>query len=680
MAPIGHKRAASGTHAELVARKGFYYELVRNQQVEGGDKKEDVEEEEDEDAAEVKLERAASVKSTGSLAHTSAVPKTIYDEVSDEKWPFVRAMRLNFDMWPWTLLGLAAAIVAGAITPSYALVYARAITDYGNAYSYVNGALVPKVAELERLGSQWGVVFLVIAIIAGVSNYLQTLAFTVSGESIVMKMRDMCFGAMVAQEGGFYDRKENSVGSLAGKLAVESSLVRKLVGDTLGTITQVSMSLLIGAILSLYYCWQLSLVVIACAPMIIVSGMYQSRAQKGLAGMKADNEASSLSSEAVSNVRTIASLGLEKRFLAEYDHLLEEPTRHARVGSLLGGAAFGFSNAANWIVYAVAFTYASRLIGWGIYSFQDVFQAITTVMFSSMMGGRIATFLPDYNKARTAAIEVFRLIDRKPSIDISRQAESIPKLENVRGEITFEDVHFRYPSRPKVRVHRGLSFKIPAGSRVALVGSSGCGKSTVIQQLERFYDPARGRILIDGVDIASVDLHSLRSTLSLVGQEPILFDGTVMDNIKYGAVDPSKVTDEEVYEAARQADVHDFISNLSQGYQTPVGERGGMLSGGQKQRVAIARALIRKPKILLLDECTAALDSASEAAVQQALEAASRGRTTISIAHRLSSIVNSDILFALDKGRLVEQGTHTELVAKRGFYFKLVEAQMDSAH
>ncbi|KAI9218474.1 P-glycoprotein [Blastocladiella britannica] len=663
-----------GTHDELIAKEGFYYNLVNDQRVSGDE--DDSTEDDDEDEENSRLKRTASIAS--SLAPSLAAgtlkrrdgPPTIEDEVVGEKSVFMRAMLLNLDQWPWTLGGILCALIAGAITPVYALVYAQAITDFG-----VNAKNSDKMHELSR---QWALLFVGIAVIAGLSNYIQVMCFTVSGEAIVKKVRNLAFSALVRQEQAFYDRKENSVGALAGKLAVDSALIRKLVGDVMGNIVQVSCSLIVGAAIAIVSGWELALVTLAGAPFIMLAGMYQSRASKGLNNSEGERDATALSSEAVSNVRTIASLGLEQQFVDEYVRRLGVHKKIQHRAVVVGGAAFGASTGATFLLYCVCFLYAAKLINDGRYLFQDLFRVITTIMFSAMMGGRISQFLPDYSKAHHAAYSLFMLIDRVSAVDPSNQPADAPTLaDTCRGELEFDNVHFRYPSRPKVKVHRGLSFKVPAGAKAALVGASGCGKSTCIQQLERFYDPTQGRILIDGVDITAMNVVSLRTHISLVGQEPMLFDGTIIDNIKYGAVDPSKVTDEDAYEAARNADVHAFIMSLPQGYQTPVGEKGGMLSGGQKQRVSIARSLMRNPKILLLDEATSALDAESEVAVQKALDAASRGRTTISIAHRLSTVVNSDIIFVLHKGKVVESGTHKQLISQHGHYFKLVEAQMD---
>ena len=284
--------------------------------------------------------------------------------------------------------------------------------------------------------------------------------------------------------------------------------------------------------------------------------------------------------------------------------------------------------------------------------------------------GQIASMSGDFSKASIAAAELFAIADRVPPIDSYSDAGKRP--ESCEGNISLKGVQFAYPARPDVIVLKGIDVDVPAGKTVALVGSSGCGKSTIIQLVERFYDPAQGTVLIDGQDLRELNIGWARSQVGLVSQEPILYVGTVRQNIQYGK---PTATQEEVEAAAKEANVHNFIMSLPDGYDTEVGEKGTQLSGGQKQRIAIARALVRNPKILLLDEATSALDSESEKIVQEALDKARKGRTTLVIAHRLSTIQDADTILVLDAGVVVEQGTHNDLIARDGRYAALVKNQ-----
>jgi len=265
-----------------------------------------------------------------------------------------------------------------------------------------------------------------------------------------------------------------------------------------------------------------------------------------------------------------------------------------------------------------------------------------------------------------------KLLDRRPAIENSPGIGL--QIKSAIGSVLFDKVNFHYPTRPSAKILRELSLGIEPGKSVALVGPSGCGKSTCIQLILRFYDPISGKVKFDDNDISALNLDSLRRQMAIVAQEPALFDRTIKDNIAYG--DHSRELNmDQIIDAAKMANIHTFIAGLPSGYETRVGEMGTQLSGGQKQRVAIARSLVRNPKLLLLDEATSALDTESEMVVQQALEVASSGRTSVTIAHRLSSIQNSDTILVLNNGIVSEAGTHNELLSKRGIYHRLWNMQ-----
>ncbi|CAF5033230.1 unnamed protein product, partial [Rotaria sp. Silwood1] len=264
----------------------------------------------------------------------------------------------------------------------------------------------------------------------------------------------------------------------------------------------------------------------------------------------------------------------------------------------------------------------------------------------------------------------FDLFDRMPTID--NTSTKGQELDDFRGEIKFDQIKFIYPTRSTSIILNKFQLNIKPSQRVALVGASGCGKSTIIQLLERFYDVTSGQLLLDGIDIRKLNLHSVRSHFGLVSQEPILFDLTIAENIAYGL---ENVSMEHISNAARKANIHQFIEQLPQGYQTKVGLKGSFLSGGEKQRIAIARVLLRRPKVLLLDEATSAMDSYNEQIVQEALEEAQTedsSRTSLIIAHRLSTIRSCDLICVLDGGHIVESGTHTELIQRRGSYYRML--------
>lgn len=309
-------------------------------------------------------------------------------------------------------------------------------------------------------------------------------------------------------------------------------------------------------------------------------------------------------------------------------------------------------------------------------SFGDVFKVFFALVLATIGVSQTSAMATDSTKAKDSAISIFALLDRKSEIDSSRN-EGLT-LDEVKGNIDFQHVSFKYPTRPDIQIFSDFTLHIPSGKTVALVGESGSGKSTVIGLLERFYNPDSGTISLDGVEIKSLNINWLRDQTGLVSQEPVLFNDTIRANIAYGK--DGEVTEEELIAAAKASNAHEFISSLPQGYDTTVGERGIQLSGGQKQRVAIARAILKDPKILLLDEATSALDAESERIVQDALDNVMVGRTTVVVAHRLSTIKGADIIAVLKDGAIVEKGRHEVLMnIKDGVYASLVELRSASS-
>ncbi|RXM98666.1 Multidrug resistance protein 2 [Acipenser ruthenus] len=362
-----------------------------------------------------------------------------------------------------------------------------------------------------------------------------------------------------------------------------------------------------------------------------------------------------ISTETVENIRTVVALTREDVFLGMYKESLQGPYRVSMSKAPLYGLTYAIAQAISFFVNAAIFRFGAWLIAHCITEYENVFVVFSVIVFSAMNIGQTSSFAPDYAKAKISAQRIFMLLVDKPTIDI--YSEDGEKPSDFEGNIEFRNIHFAYPTRQTSQVLQGLSVKADKGQTLALVGGSGCGKSTLVQLLERFYDPATGQVM------------------GLVSQEPILFDCSIAENIQYG--DTTRVvTQEEIEEAAESANIHNFIQSLPEKYSTNVGDKGAQLSGGQKQRIAIARALIRKPKVLLLDEATSALDTESEKIVQQALDEARQGRTCIVIAHRLSTIRNADQIAVIQNGEIVEQGTHSQLIAKEGAYYALVNAQV----
>jgi len=478
------------------------------------------------------------------------------------------------------------------------------------------------------------------------------------------------------QEIGFFDDDANSPGVLVTRLADEAGQIKGLAGQLMGTILQSVSSMFVGLFIAFYYGWELTLVILAAIPVIGIAGYLQLRVLEGSGTKtkKAYEDAGQIAVQSIQNIRTVLTLGKEKLFHQKYLDEIRLPHMQALKGANLASFGFGFSQGVIFMVYALAFYFGSRLIIWDRRTPEDVLKVMFAIIFTAMTAGQTANFMPNAATARIASTSVFALIDRTSRIDYSTGIGEKPDRSGIKGKASVDKAVFNYPSRPDTRVLDGLSISAAPGKMIALVGASGCGKSTVIALLERWYNLNSGVTSIDDLDVTKWELQHLRSQMALVGQEPVLFNTTIRNSIAYGSLEENP-TDEQIETVARMANIHDFIVGLPDGYKTMVGEKGGQLSGGQKQRIAIARALCRQPKILLLDEASSALDSESEKIVQAALDKASAGRTTIVIAHRLATIQNAHQIYVVGEGKIKEQGTHFELLEKKGTYFELVGQQ-----
>lgn len=420
----------------------------------------------------------------------------------------------------------------------------------------------------------------------------------------------------------------------------------------------------------------------ACTPILVSTGYIALRVVglKDQKNKKAHGESAQLACEAAGAIRTVASLTREHDCLALYSKSLEQPLKRSTRASVWDNAVYAASQASSFWIISLVFWYGAKLVAARTITVSAFFVALMSTTLGAIQAGNMFAFVSDMSGARGSAADVVELLDSQPDIDSeSIEGRKIDRA-STKGQIKFENVYFRYPTRPGIRVLRKFDLTIEPGTYVALVGASGSGKSTTIQLIERFYDPLHGALYFDGQHISALNITEYRKQVALVSQEPTLYSGTVRFNILLGATKPhSEVTQEEIDEACRKANILDFIGRLPNGFDTEVGGKGSQLSGGQKQRIAIARALLRNPKVLLLDEATSALDSTSEKIVQAALDEAARGRTTIAIAHRLSTIQNADKICFIKEGRVSETGTHAELVALKGDYYQYVQMQTLSA-
>jgi ABC-type multidrug transport system fused ATPase/permease subunit len=530
--------------------------------------------------------------------------------------------------------------------------------------------LMPGGSEDEMLDEMntWIILYGAMSVTSFIGEFGKYSLFNYIQECLTLRLRGKAFGALICQEMGFFDNPRNQPAGLVSMLGTQAALVSQATGIGLGNVVGAAFSFMVGLGLAFEGSWRLTLAVLGVVPIVLVAVttvikmvMPTGQNQEDDA-YKASYEAAT---EAVVNIRTVRALVAEHYSSDLFAKSVDIVAKRASQGSWKKGFAFGFGNAAIFAIYIVAFWYGSFLIDDGVIDGEQMFQSLFCIMFGVFGAAMAATFMPNAMAGQVAAYETFRVIDRKSQIDPVTPTGEHCDLGD--GSITFDNITFLYPHRPELLVLDSLNINIPSGSAVALVGPSGCGKSTVIQLLQRFYDPTSGDVKVGGVSLSKFDVSWWRRQVGFVGQEPVLFDISLEDNVKYGK---PEATREEIEAVAKLANM-DFVSNGKMSWEDSVGTRGGKLSGGQKQRCAIARALIRNPAFLLLDEATSALDSASERVVQSALENAKQGRTTIAIAHRLSTIQDSDIIFVLKGGHVAESGKHEQLLESKGIYWNL---------
>ena len=565
-----------GTHSELLEMEGAYYNLVEAQRIsaktqegaaEDSDLADDVEKnldrtvtkqtlksfEEDPDDKNIKnkLDRSTSQQSLSSVAIKR---KGSEKDKQYGLWTLIKVIgSFNKNETMLMLVGLVWSIIAGGGNPTQAIFFAKALT----ALSYPP----PLYDQLRREASFWSLMYLMLAFVQLLSYSIQGIAFAYCSERLVHRVRDRAFRVMLRQDIAFFDKEENSAGALTSFLSTETTRMAGLSGTTLGTILTVLTTLIAAMVVSLAVGWKLALVCISTIPVVLGCGFFRFwvLARFEARSKKADEGSASFACEATSAIRTVASLTREDDVWEDYHGRLVAQGRKSLVSVAKSSILYAGSQSFMFLAIALGFWYGGTLISRFEYSMFQFFVCFSSVIFGAQSAGTIFSFAPDMGKAKQAAQELKTLFDRKPIIDTWSQDGEI--VDHIEGTIEFRDVHFRYPTRPEQPVLRGLNLTVKPGQYVALVGASGCGKSTTIQLLERFYDPLVGGIFIDGKEISSYNVNNYRSFLALVSQEPTLYQGTIRENVLLG-VTANDVPEEAVVQACKDANIYDFIMSL----------------------------------------------------------------------------------------------------------------------
>ncbi|CAI7669605.1 unnamed protein product [Penicillium viridicatum] len=655
-----------GTHDELLAvEDGLYRGLVNAQTLDVAvdDENDTVDtmeplKEELEHYATATAEDSQEVKKTKKRGFFTSVGLLMYESRTH---------------WPFFLLALFGILGAASAYPLQSWLFAKLI----DVFSF-------RGQKLTDAANFWSLWFFVLSL--GIAACYAAVGFATNRLAIEMSStcRTEYFENVLKKSVPFYDLNDNASGSLVSRLATDPKQIQDLVGVN-GVFPVISLCSMIGCIaIAFSFGWKLSLVAtFAALPFVFLAAFMRIRYELEFDSMNAAvySGSSQFAAEAIEAFRTVSALTMEDSILKRYSNLLQEQQKKAFRKAWLATLVFAFSDSVELCAMALTFWYGGQLLASREYEPVSFFVVYMSIILGGQQAGQFFSYGPNIAQGTAAAN---RMLDFRSDLSHSENDSEKLKIDTAirtGAHIEFQKVAFKYASQENP-LFTGLDVTIESGQFVAFVGASGCGKTTIISMLERFYDPYKGNIFLNSENITSIDTTSYRRSLSLVAQEPRLFEGTIRDNITLG-LDPSEYTDEELIQACTDAEIHSFITSLPDGYSTDLGIKAQTaLSGGQRQRLCIARALLRKPTLLLLDEATSSLDSQSEKIVQGALEriAAQRSMTIVAVAHRLATIQKADIIFVFGESQngngsqIVERGSHQELLRNKGMYWQMCQA------
>ncbi|CZT44510.1 related to multidrug resistance protein [Rhynchosporium secalis] len=626
----------------------------------------------DEDQTEKKLDDATEKKK-----------QNLQDRDLDGSKPFSSVMRgIGFFTRP--SLGLFTVAIIAAIFVG------ATFTGAGVLFGFTVGALNPcetTVEKIRSMGRFFAGLYFMLAGIELIANFLAWFGFGTVAERLLYNIRVLSFRSLLEQTIHWHKSEGRDPTSLLGVITKDCVAVGAFSGSTFGTIFAVCMNILISIIVSHVFAWKIAVVCLTTVPILLGSGFLQLRmlARYEERHQKAFSTATSLATEAIQSIKTVAVLSLEQEYMDSFERLLLPPKKQVVRASVVTNIFLAISYTAGIFVNALAYWWGSQLIMRGQYTQTDFLIILVAMLTSAQLWSSMFTLAPEFSRARLALSRVMTVVSlgssthtglqgrdpEKTGDDMESEIQrSSPPIQNSRGgsSVAFKNVSFAYPGRPEVKILDNISFTLPPNQFCGLVGPSGAGKSTIMNLVQRLYSPVEGAVFIDGQDISRLPA-AFRETMAIVPQEPALFDGTVKFNVGLGAAPGNEATDAEIEEACRLANIHDVIISLPDGYDTECGaSASSRLSGGQRQRLAIARALVRRPRLLLLDESTSALDAASEEALQRGLEKAAIGTTVLAITHRLHTVQRADVIFVVEGGQIADSGTHNELMERRESY------------
>lgn len=512
-----------------------------------------------------------------------------------------------------------------------------------------------------------GLILIVVLILQGIFGYIRIILNAIVSEKGIADVRRDLYSKIITLPYAFFE--ENKTGDLISRVTGDISKLYSIFSVTLGEFIRQILTLIIGITFLFIMAPRLSLVMLGTVPAVVIMAIIFARAIRKLSKKRQQDlaDSNSLVGEAIQSIQIVKAFANEVfesiRYGKSINKVVDTSLKYARARALFAFFIITiFFGAICFIIYMGALMVQQGTMSVGV--------LLSFVAYTSIIGGAIAglaSFSTELFGVIGATDRVREILNKDGEVELGELNGLLPEMSRLKGDIVFDEVRFTYPSRPDIPVLKGLNISIREGQKVALVGPSGVGKSTIIQLLLRFYKLGSGEIRIGSHSIYDYELRSFRSNIAIVPQEVILFGGTIRENILYGRTDAS---DEEIIAAAKQSNSWEFISSFPEGLETIIGERGIKLSGGQRQRIAIARAILKDPAILLLDEATSSLDSESEKVVQEALNKLMENRTSIIIAHRLSTITDVDQIFVMQDGKIEEQGTHRELMDKKSIYYK----------